>query len=84
MNDKVKAFPSMEQCGSIAVSEGGMDLRDYFAAKCCAAMVSTIKDDADYTRIRMIALAHGLDSVSEFFAHDSYKQADALMKWREK
>lgn len=62
----------------------GMSLRDYFAAKCCAAMVSTIQNDGDYTRLRNIALCHDLGSVSEFFAQEAYKQADALLKERAK
>lgn len=62
----------------------GMSLRDYFAAQCCAAMVSTIRDDRDYDRLRMIAEAHDLGSVSQFFAQEAYKQADAMLAERAK
>lgn len=74
------AFPvSDDSCTNF-----GMTLRDYFAAKCCAAMVSTIKNDGDYMRLRNIADSHDLDSVSQFFARESYKQADAMLSERAK
>ncbi|MBY8934244.1 hypothetical protein [Pseudomonas fluorescens] len=60
----------------------GMSLRDYFAARCCAAMVSTIRNDGDYMRLRNIAQDHDLDSVSQFFAQEAYKQADAMLAAR--
>lgn len=60
-------------------AHGGMSLRAYIATKCCAAMVSTIRNDGDYTRLRNIAAAHDLDSVSQFFAQESVKQAGALI-----
>lgn len=60
-----------------------MTLRDYFAAKFCAAMVSTIRDDCDYNRLRAIAEAHDLSSVSQFFSQEAYKQADAMLAARE-
>lgn len=65
------------------VAGGGMTLRDYFAAKFCAAMVSTIRDDRDYDRLRVIAEAHDLNCVSQFFAREAYKQADAMLAARE-
>lgn len=76
------AFPSPGIVFSNDSQQGayeGMTLRAYIATKCCAAMVSSIKDDAGYCRLRGIAMAHGLDSVSEFFAMESCKQADALI-----
>lgn len=53
-------------------------LRAELAGKCAAAMVSTIKDDEDYWRIRHMANANGFN-VSGWIARDSVKQADALM-----
>ena len=77
------AFPAHGSMGEIV--EHGMDLRDYFAAKCCAAMVSSIRSDDDYTRMRGIAVGgHDCDSISEFFAQESYKQADAMLAERAK
>jgi hypothetical protein len=61
-----------------------MTLRDYFAAKVCAAMVSTIASDYDYHRAIQIASASGFDGLSEWFAHDAYKQADAMLLERAK
>ena len=76
------AFPTMDgdNSGSVSLREEGMTLRAYFAAKFCAAMVSTIRTDFDYTRLRNIALSHDLETVSEFFADESVKQADALLR----
>lgn len=62
----------------------GMTLRDHFAAKFCAAMVSTIRNDGDYSRLRGIADAHDLNTVSQFFAQEAYKQADAMLLERAK
>lgn len=61
----------------------GMSLRDYFAAKICAAMVSTIRNDDDYRRAENLAMQMGFGGLSEWFAADSYKQADAMLKARE-
>lgn len=63
---------------------GGMSLRDYFAAKCCAAMVSSIRSDDDYNRAAHIAADHGGKSVSQWFASEAYKQADAMLAERAK
>lgn len=57
----------------------GMSMRAYIATKCCAAMVGTIRNDGDYTRLCHIAQAHDLDKVSQFFAREAVKQADALI-----
>jgi hypothetical protein len=58
-------------------------LRDGFAASICAAMVSTIRTDDDYYRAKQCAVNMGFNGLSDWFAADSYKQADALMKARE-
>ena len=62
---------------------GGMSLRDYFAAKCITAMVNTIRTDADYMRYRVLAKECDMESVGEWFAHEAYKQADAMLTARE-
>lgn len=59
-----------------------MEIRDEMAALCCAAMVSTIKTDVDYARAYQLARNMGFSGISEWFAQDSYKQADALLKAR--
>jgi hypothetical protein len=81
------AFPTNTenaQNAGACYADSGMTLRDYFAAKCCAAMVSTIRSDGDYTRLCSIAQAHDLDKVSQFFAQEAYKQADAMLAERAK
>lgn len=82
------AFPehiAITEVGDTYSGAEGMTLRDYFAAKCCAAMVSTIRNDGDYTRLRDIAVGgHDCDNISEFFAKESYKQADAMLAARAK
>ncbi|GEM_PF-1060026 len=59
----------------------GMTLRDYFAAKCVAAMVSTISDEDGYGRAVHHASSKGLN-VSQWFSRESYKQADAMISER--
>lgn len=77
LRDDEPAFP----WGEHGTHLGGMSLRDYFAAKIAAAMVSTITDDAGYTRLRDLGASHGL-GLSEWIATESYKQADAMLKAR--
>ena len=69
----MKAFPhpsltisDMGQFRAYTVCEGGMDLRDYFAAKAMAAII--IYDESDFH----------LDSL----AKESYRVADAMMEVR--
>lgn len=61
--------------------KAGMTLRDYFAAKCAAAMVSTISDDTGYLRLRNLADSHGM-GLSEWIASEAYKQANAMIAAR--
>lgn len=58
------------------------DLRDFFASGVCAAMVSTIRTDDDYYRAKTCATNMGFNGLSDWFAFDSYKQADAMLKAR--
>lgn len=62
----------------------GMTLRDYIAAKCVASMVSTISSGDDYERVKKAAEYHNMDRVSDWFAYESYKQADAMLRARKK
>ena len=54
-------------------------LRAELAGKCAAAMVSTITNDDDYTRVYYLAQEQGM-KVSQWIARDSVKQADAVMQ----
>ena len=73
----MKAFPSYEwneQCKQM-LAVGGMDLRDYFAAK---AMQSLINDEKlKNTIIEMN------DHISKVIPKLAYQYADAMMKARE-
>lgn len=62
----------------------GMTLRDYFAAKAMQGMVCSIQSDNDYYRARSIAEQKGMTSISQWFAEDAYKQADAMLAERVK
>lgn len=65
----MKAFPSYEwnePCKQM-LAVGGMDLRDYFAAKAMQALIASSKWKG------------GISS----YISDSYKIADAMMKARE-
>lgn len=66
-----------------AVLEVGMELRDYFAARAMAGIVSSIDSEENYRRLRTHANEEGM-SVSQWIARDAYKQADAMMKERSK
>lgn len=73
------AFP----CTNLIGSSDGMTLRDYFAAKAMAAMISTINNDQDYYRYDTMACNEGI-TVSEWFAKRAYHQADAMIEARNK
>lgn len=61
------------------MTKGDRDkLRAELAGGIAAAIVSTIKDDEDYWRLKHLAGASMLN-VSQWVAKDSVKQADALM-----
>lgn len=45
INDGGPAFPQREQVGEVVVDQGGMTLRDYFAAKALQGMIA----GADFT-----------------------------------
>jgi hypothetical protein len=63
----MKAFPNGLVYGREL--EGGMDLRDYFAAKAMQGLLSTVKDEEwQYDEVATIA----------------YGMADAMMKERKK
>ena len=69
------AFPTLQVCGGMALSEGGITMRDYFAAKAMQAIVSKngfrdIKEGTFYT-------AYGNA------ARGAYEYADEMLKARE-
>ncbi|EHU1845168.1 hypothetical protein EKS29_14280 [Acinetobacter baumannii] len=60
-----------------------MDLRDYFATAAMQGMVATISNQFELDRLREWAKQNG-QTLSQFIASDSYKQADAMIYEREK
>lgn len=82
-SESVTGFTGEEVKPGTFSTYSGMNLRDYFAAKCAAAMVSTISDEDDYGRAVSIASGQGLN-VSQWISRESYKQADAMLAERAK
>lgn len=69
----VAAFPQGKSVGQIAVVEGGMTLRDYFAAKAMQGFICTAG----------AACLNGLDGYEPHTAKAAYKMADAMLAARE-
>lgn len=73
----MKAFPWQEWINTTdpytmnPVSHGGMDLKDYFAAKAMEGFINCYGDNIKYAKDELIATA-------------SYDLADAMMKARER
>jgi len=63
-------------------SEQGMTLRDWFAGKFAAAIISTIHSGEDYNRIKSIAETYNMNT-SQWISWQAYKQADAMLSERE-
>lgn len=57
----------------------GLTKRELFAAMVMQGIVSSIHSEWEYQRIRSLAQASGLSTVSEWIARDACKQADALL-----
>lgn len=66
------AFPQGKGIGDVWVSEGGVTMRDYFAAKAMQSIISRI-NSAQYHHIG-----------AETMASDAYAFADAMLKERSK
>lgn len=67
INDGGSAFPEFKRAGAVAKSEGGMSLRDYFAANAVAGLLAS---SAEY------------ESPSEP-AEEAYLIADAMLAVRQ-
>lgn len=72
------AFGSFKQCGDKAVSQGGVTVRDYFAAK---AMQALVGNSETYFRANKRALAQDV-RVYEVIAAEAYELADCMIKER--
>jgi hypothetical protein len=71
-NDGGPAFPTFSAISHC--DEGGMTLRDYFAAKAMAAMIGTTKTPALF----------GLGGAESYCASAAYTMADAMIAERSK
>lgn len=58
-------------------------MRDYFAAQCMSAWVGKIRNGRDAIQFSQMADSIGYKSVFDWFASESYKQADAMLRARE-
>lgn len=67
MNDGGPAFPQGKQVGQCSVSEGGMTLRDYFAAKAMQGLISACDSEGTWT-------GEGFGT-----AEQAYAMADAML-----
>ena len=74
--DGGSAFPQGKGAGYVWVSEGGMTLRDYFAAKAMQGIISLGSNYA-YTKEDMDS-----GTPSDAIARYSYQVADAMLKER--
>lgn len=70
MKDGGPAFGTFHKAGNCAVRQGGMTLRDYFAAKAMQAGISTLRSGEDFDE--------------DEFARTSYNVADAMLRERAK
>lgn len=72
------AFGELKQIGDRAIKQGGLTIRDYFAAK---ALQGLISNESAVERFKNAEVAEGFESVS-LMANASYQVADAMLKER--
>ena len=84
INDGGPAFPVWELNGKEQpeMTGFGMSIRDYFAAKFAAAMMTATSADHDYPNIDYQRDVGG-PTVAERVATIAYRMADAMLKARE-
>ncbi len=75
IDDDGPAFGSFAKCGDIALSEGGMTLRDYFASKALPSILAQ-EDGGIQSHSAQI------ERNTEAWAKDAYRIADAMLKAR--
>lgn len=67
INDGGTAFPQSQHAGDVGLSEGGMSLRDYFAAKAMQALITGLEGGFEWWAV----------------ATDAYAMADAMLAARD-
>lgn len=85
MNDTPQAFPTLERgAGGLELTDAGMSLRDYFAAKAMHALVVEPPwSDGGIATVHSWSKDFQGDNALDRFAHAAYKMADAMIKARE-
>lgn len=84
MSDNPQAFPTLERGGGgLELSDAGMTLRDYFAAKAMHALVVEPPwHDGGIASVHSWSKDfHGGDPIARF-AYAAYKMADAMLEAR--
>jgi hypothetical protein len=79
-NDKTggRVFPMMPGGDSAATHRNGITMRQWYAGKAMAAMVSSIDGEANYQRMKAVAATYN-KTVSQWIAMNCFAQADAMI-----
>ncbi len=75
------AFPLVEPAGEMCSVSTGMSLRDYFATKVCASLLTTTSADCDYPNLDY-QREEGGPTAAQRVAKLSYQMADAMLEAR--
>lgn len=79
------AFPHVDRMGDIAITFGGMTLRDYyFAAKALNAILSQQDGGIDGYEPNAMVAVDPVITAAEIWAKNAYEIADAMIKERAK
>ena len=73
--------PNERQTGNTVFQTYGMSLRDYFATKVCASLLTTTSADVDYPNLDY-QRDDGGPTVAQRVAKLSYQMADAMLEAR--
>jgi len=76
------AFPLVEPAGEMCSVSPGMSMRDYFAAKVCASLLTTTSADYDYPDLGYQRGGDSSPTCAQRVARISYQMADAMMEAR--
>lgn len=76
------AFPLVEPAGEMCSVSPGMSLRDYFAAKVCASLLTTTSADHDYPNLEYKRDGDTSPTYALRIASISYQMADAMLEAR--
>lgn len=83
INDGGLAFPTYDMQYGVLISEGGMTLRDYFAAKALVGLLAEPIGECQSTASYMAESIEG-DQPGDLLARAAYRLADAMIRARSK